>query len=76
MEPTSSTIPMHSWPRMSPFRIAGMEAWYRWRSEPQMVVLVTLPMASWAWPMAGRGTSSTATFPTPFHTRAFMASCL
>ena len=41
-----------------------------------MVVLVTLTMASWGWPMAGRGTSSTATLPTPFQTRAFMASSL
>jgi hypothetical protein len=54
--------------------VAGMEAWYRCRSEPQIVVLVILTIASCGAPMAGRASSSTATLPTPFQTRARIVS--
>src|SRR4051794_21237580 len=45
-EPTSTTSPMNSCPRISPSRMVGTYPSYRCRSDPQMAVRVTLRMAS------------------------------
>src|SRR3954469_4890022 len=57
-EPTSTTSPMVSWPRTSPFSIVGMTPPNRWRSEPQMAQAVTLMMASRPCSIFGYGTVS------------------
>ena len=44
--PTSSTMPIGSWPRMSPGVMKGPSTSYRWRSEPQMPVEVIRTIAS------------------------------
>ena len=54
--PTSSTIPMNSWPRMSPASMVGMKPSYRCRSEPQIAVRVILMMASCGFSNSGSGT--------------------
>src|SRR4051812_46091486 len=59
--PTSSTIPMNSCPRMSPFCMPGMKPSYRCRSDPQMQVLVTRTIASRGLRIVGSGTLSTLT---------------
>ena len=72
--PTSSTIPMNSWPRMSPSFMPGTLPRYRCRSDPQMAVAVTRnTMSSAAW-MAGSGTVSTRTSCAPCQVSAFMDS--
>ena len=45
-EPTSSTMPIGSWPRTSPASIVGMNPSYRCRSDPQMAVDVIFTMMS------------------------------
>ena len=73
-EPVSTTMPMASWPRMSPALRNGPSTPYRCRSEPQIAVEVTWMMTSfgsWIW---GSGTSVTSTCSVPCHVRALMAS--
>ena len=53
--PTSSTMPIGSWPRMSPSSMNGPNSSYRCRSEPQMAVDVTRMIASVGCSIAGRG---------------------
>src|ERR1700709_2623617 len=57
-DPTSTTSPMVSWPRTSPFSIVGMTPSNKWRSEPQIAQAVTLMMASRACSILGSGTLS------------------
>src|SRR3954469_4166177 len=70
--PTSSTMPIGSWPRMSPSARNGPNNSYRWRSEPQIAVDVTRITASVAASIDGSGTSSTRTSRRPCHVSAFM----
>src|SRR5690606_16700613 len=70
--PTSSTMPIGSWPMMSPSFIMGTKPSKRWRSEPQMAVEVTRMMASEGCWMTGSGWVSTRTSPWPCQVRAFM----
>ena len=56
--PTSTTSPIVSWPRTSPFSIDGITPSNRWRSEPQMAQAVTLMMASRPSWIVGSGTVS------------------
>ncbi len=52
-EPTSSTTPMNSWPKVVPMRVSGIMPWYRCRSEPQIAASVTRTMASFGCSMRG-----------------------
>src|SRR2546430_10602263 len=71
--PTSSTMPIGSWPRMSPSVMKGPSTSYRCRSEPQMPLDVTrMTMSSGSW-MAGSGTFSTRTSRRPCQVTAFMS---
>ena len=58
--PTSSTMPMFSWPRTLPSSTAVRPS-YMCRSEPQMLVVVIRTIASVGSSIVGSGTSSTAT---------------
>src|SRR5262249_44021143 len=57
---------------MSPCSIAGMYPLYRWRSEPQIPVVVNLIIASRGLRMCGSGTFSTRTFFLPCQHSAFI----
>src|SRR3954462_6384176 len=57
-EPSSTTSPMNSCPRMSPFSMEGMKPLNRWMSEPQIAVEVTFTIASCAFKILGSGTFS------------------
>ncbi|MNS43296.1 hypothetical protein D3C72_756940 [compost metagenome] len=58
-EPTSSMMPMNSWPMMSPGFMKGiMKPLYMCRSDPQMAVAVTRRTASRGSSMRGSGTLS------------------
>src|SRR3954452_21234404 len=59
--PTSSTMPIGSWPRMSPGFMNGMNPSTRCRSDPQMHVDVMRTIASRLFRIFGSGTRSTAT---------------
>src|SRR5215207_3525872 len=59
--PTSSTMPIGSWPMMSPGFMNGMNPSYRCRSDPQMQVDVTRMIASRGLMIFGSGTFSTLT---------------
>ena len=54
-EPTSSTMPIGSWPRMSPSFMNGPSTSYRCRSEPQMFVVVIRTIASVGSSIVGIG---------------------
>src|SRR2546430_14524911 len=72
--PTSSTMPIGSWPRMSPSVMKGPSTSYRCRSEPQMPLDVTrMTMSSGSW-MAGSGTFSTRTSRRPCQVTAFIVA--
>src|SRR3954452_3768488 len=58
-------MPIGSWPRTSPRSMNGPRVSYRCRSDPQMLVLVILTMASVGCSIRGSGTSSTETFRLP-----------
>jgi hypothetical protein len=73
-EPTSSTIPIGSWPRMSPGFMNGPMTSYRCRSEPQIAVEVMRTIASVGSWIEGSGTSSTRTSRRPCQTSALMSS--
>lgn len=75
-EPTSTTSPMNSWPRMSPFRIVGMNPSYRCRSDPQMQVEPTFTIASRGLRISGSGTSSTPIVLVPHQVTAFISGLL
>ncbi len=64
-EPTSSTMPIGSWPRTSPLSMYGPSTRYRCRSEPQIAVEVIRTIASVGSWMVGSGTVSTDTFSVP-----------
>jgi hypothetical protein len=70
--PTSSTMPIGSWPRMSPSPMKGPSTSYRWRSEPQMPLEVTRMTASVGSSIRGSGTVSTRTSRLPCQATAFM----
>src|SRR4051812_42529078 len=69
--PTASTMPIGSWPRMSPSSMNGPNNSYRCRSEPHRPVDVTRMMASVGSWMVGSGTFSTRTSRLPCHVSAF-----
>src|SRR5687768_5112488 len=70
--PTSSTMPIGSWPRTSPSSRNGPRTPYRCRSEPQIAVDVMRTIASVGCSMRGSGTVSTRTSSTPCHVNARM----
>src|SRR5256885_8253684 len=71
--PTSSTMPIGSWPRMSPSVMNGPSTSYRCRSEPQIPLDVTRMIASLGSWIAGSGTRSTRTSRRPCQVTAFMS---
>src|SRR3989440_4347544 len=72
--PTSSTMPIGSWPRMSPSVMKGPSTSYRCRSDPQMPLDVTrMTMSSGSW-MAGSGTCSPRTSRRPCQVTAFIVA--
>src|SRR4051795_9808571 len=70
--PTSSTIPIGSCPTTSPASMNGARVSYRWRSDPQRPVEVTLMIASEGSSICGSGTSVTAMLCVPCHVTARM----
>src|SRR4051794_35983622 len=72
--PTSSTVPIGSCPSTSPSPMNGPITSYRWRSEPQIAVVVIRTTASVGFSMAGSGTVSTRTSRLPCQVTAFMGS--
>src|SRR3954447_797977 len=74
--PTSTTSPMNSWPRMSPFSIDGTKPLYRCRSDPQIAVEVIRTIASRAFRIWGSGTCSTRTVCLPFQQLALISYLL
>src|SRR3954452_16869021 len=72
-EPTSSTMPIGSCPRMSPSSMYGPSTSYRCRSEPQIPLEVTRMIASVGSSIAGSGTVSTRTWWLPCQVTAFMS---
>src|SRR5438045_5740379 len=70
--PASSTMPMNSWPRMSPSFMPGTLPRYRCRSDPQIAVAVTRSTTSSASCRIGSGTVSTRTSCVPCQVNAFM----
>src|SRR3954454_8352046 len=75
-EPTSSTMPIGSCPRMSPSSMYGPSTSYRCRSEPQMPDEVTRMIASVGFSIAGSSTLSTRTSWFPCQATAFMRGFL
>ena len=73
-EPTSSTTPIGSCPRMSPAFMNAPRVSYRCRSDPQMLVEVIRTMASLGCSIRGSGTSSTDTLRLPCHVTALMVA--
>src|SRR6476659_2183939 len=70
--PTSSTMPMGSWPRMLPSPMNGPRVSYRCRSDPQMLVDVIFTIASVDCWITGSGTVSTLTSRLPCQVTAFI----
>src|SRR5689334_720897 len=70
--PTSSTMPIGSWPRMSPSPMNGFNVSYRWRSEPHSPLEVIRTIASLGSLRIGSGTSSTRTSRRPCQVTAFI----
>src|SRR3954453_14473411 len=73
-EPTASTTPIGSWPRMSPSSRNGPSTSYMCRAEPQMPLEVTRTIASVSCSIVGSGTVSTRTSRLPCHVNALIAS--
>ena len=71
-EPTSSTMPIGSWPMMSPLSMNGVSTSYRCRSEPQIADEVIRTIASVGSWITGSGTSSTLTVRFACQVKAFM----
>ena len=72
--PTSSTMPIGSWPTTSPGVMNGVRGSYRWRSEPHSPVEVIRTMASVGCSIRGSGTSSTRMSRRPCQVTAFTMS--
>src|SRR3954453_23865394 len=70
--PTSSTMPIGSWPRMSPGFMKGMNPSTRCRSDPQMQVEVMRTIASRLLRILGSGTRSTLTLYGAHQIKAFI----
>src|SRR6478735_1685786 len=70
--PISCTIPIGSWPRMSPGFMYGPSTSYRCRSDPQIADEVTLMIASVGSSILGSGTSSTRTSRLPCQVTALI----
>src|SRR3954452_25434538 len=70
--PTSSTIPIGSRPPTAPAPLHRARDSYRWRSDPQRPVEVTLMIASEGSSICGWGTSVTAMLCVPCHVTARM----
>ena len=75
-EPTASTMPIGSWPRMSPSVMNGAITSYRWRSEPHSPLDVIRTIASVGSSIVGSGTVSTRTSRRPCHTAALIVTQL
>ncbi len=67
--------PRFSWPKTRPDS-APVRPSYRWRSEPQIAVVVIRTIASVGFSIVGSGTSSTRTSRFPCQVSAFMSACL
>src|SRR3954469_22665340 len=74
--PTASTTPIASCPSTSPGVMNAPRTSYRCKSEPQMLVLVTLMIASVGSLMIGSGIVSTVTFRLPCHVTARIRALL
>src|SRR3954451_36147 len=74
--PTSSTMPIGSWPMMSPDFIVGMNPSYRCRSDPQMAVDLIRTTASLESSIFASRTVSNTTSPVPCQTIAFIGRLL
>src|ERR1700754_2863881 len=74
-EPTSTTWPMFSCPRVRP-RSNEVRPSYMCRSEPQILVVVILTMMSQGCSIFASGTSFTVTVRGPSYTAAFMVTPL
>ena len=72
--PTSTTVPMNSWPRCTP--ACAMSPWYRCRSDPQIAVRSTRTTMPSGPLRAGSSTVSTETSWAPLRTTARMAGNL
>src|ERR1051326_2053056 len=71
--PTSTTSPMNSCPKISPFSIVGIKPLYRWRSEPQIAVEVIFTTASRRLIIFGSGTCVTCKSCLPYQQLAFIS---
>src|SRR3712207_1134048 len=71
-DPSSSTTPTNSWPKVVPTRVSGIRPWYRCRSEPQIAASDTRTIASFGCSIAGTSFSSTRTLYGPRYTIARM----
>src|SRR4051812_20128119 len=69
-EPTCSTTPMNSCPKVVPTLVSGIRPWYRCRSDPQIAALVTRTIASLGCSIGGTSFSSTRTLYGPRYTIA------
>src|SRR3712207_119568 len=69
-EPTSSTTPTNSWPKVIPTRVSGIIPWYRCRSDPQIAARVTRTIASFGCSIGGTSFSSVRTRYGPRYTIA------
>src|SRR5918995_5956200 len=74
--PHSTTSPMNSWPRISPFSMVGTKLLYKWRSEPQIADIVIFTIASRRFKIFGSLTSSTLTSCLPYQQLAFIGVLL
>ena len=72
--PTSSTMPIGSWPSTSPSCMYGPSTSYRCRSEPQMPLDVIRTIASVDSLSCGSGTHSSRTSRFPCQVTAFIGS--
>src|SRR5512138_1700978 len=68
--PTSSIVPVNSWPKVVPTRVSGTRPWKRCRSEPQIAARLTRTIASSGCSMRGSGLSRTRTRKGPSYTSA------
>src|ERR1700683_2180606 len=75
-DPTLSTIPTPSWPRMRPGWQVGTSPLRMCRSVPQIVVFTILTIASVGAVISGFGRSSRAFLPGPRYTKAFIVAAV
>src|SRR5215468_4420897 len=74
--PTSSTMPMNSWPSTTPLGSPGTRPWYWCRSEPQTALVVMRTTTSVGSTIFGSATDSTRTSPVPCSVIAFIEGLL